>query len=294
MGKRQAGKTNRTIAMNKAPIAVIIPAHNEEAVIERTLRTLLRSAQPGEFLIYVVCNGCSDKTAERVRSSFPEVTVLELDEASKTVAINAGLQISHAAKVLLLDADIELCTNDARSLTSALDDPAVDAAIGHMEIDDSDSSWAVKSFYRIWAHQPYLKDGKFAAAIALSRAALDRIGELPKVTADDTYLRQMISKDNTAVLDQVHFRARVPKLVATLIRVRARVHRGNRELKQHLPDGSSPPEKRAWQFAGEICKRPALWLDVPCYLAISAASRFLTLKGTQSWERDLTTRNAVS
>jgi glycosyltransferase involved in cell wall biosynthesis len=280
--------------MNDAPTAVIIPAHNEEAVIERTLTTLLRSAKPGEFLVYVVCNGCGDETAKRVRNTFPEVTVLELTEASKTVAINAGLRASRAARVLLLDADIELCTQDARSLTSALDDPAVDAAIGHMEIDDSDSCWAVKSFYRIWAHQPYLKDGKFAAAIALSRSVLDRIGELPKVTADDTYLRQMISKDHTVVLDQVRFRARVPKLAATLIRVRARVHRGNRELRRHLPDGSSPPAKRGWQFAGEISKRPALWLDVPCYLAIAVASRFLAAKGPQSWERDLTTRNAVN
>ena len=280
--------------MNHDPIAVLIPAHNEEAVIERTLSTLLRSAKPGEFRIYVVCNGCSDETANRVRSNFPEVTVLELVEASKTAAINAGLRASSAANVLLLDADIELSTQGARSLANALDDPTVDAAIGHMEIDDSDSSWAVQSFYRIWAHQPYLKDGKFAAAIALSRSALDRIGELPNVTADDTYLRQIISKDNTAVLDQVRFRARVPKLAATLIRVRARVHRGNRELKRYLPDGSSPPEKRGWQFASEISKRPTLWLDVPCYLAIALASRFLAAKGAQSWERDLTTRNAVS
>ena len=280
--------------MSHDPIAVLIPAHNEEAVIERTLSTLLRSAKPVEFRIYVVCNGCSDETANRVHSNFPGVTVLELVEASKTAAINAGLRATRAAKVLLLDADIELSTQDARSLTSALDDPTIDAAIGHMEIDDSDSSWAVRSFYRIWAHQPYLKNGKFAAAIALSRSMLDRIGELPNVTADDTYLRQMISKDNTAVLDQVHFRARVPKSVTTLIRVRARVHRGNRELKRCLPDSSSPPEKRGWQFAGEIGKRPALWLDVPCYLAIAVASRFLAAKSSPSWERDLTTRNAVS
>ena len=63
---------------------VIVPAHNEEAVIGRTLRALLGSAAPGEFEVLVVCNGCTDRTAALVRSEFPSVRVLERSEASKT------------------------------------------------------------------------------------------------------------------------------------------------------------------------------------------------------------------
>ncbi|MGD9408165.1 MAG: glycosyltransferase, partial [Gammaproteobacteria bacterium] len=50
--------------MNRDLISVVIPAHDEEAVIQRTLGALLRSADPGEFEVIVVCNGCSDATAE--------------------------------------------------------------------------------------------------------------------------------------------------------------------------------------------------------------------------------------
>jgi glycosyltransferase involved in cell wall biosynthesis len=280
--------------MSDNVIAVIIPAHNEERVISRTLNTLLRNSRSGEFLTFVVCNGCNDETANRVRCNFPSVTVIELAEASKTAAINAGLRASGAAKFLLLDADIELSTSAARSLISALDAPAIEAAIGHMDIEDSDSSWPVQAFYRVWAHHPYLKNGKFAAVIALSRTALDRIGELPNVIADDAYLQRMIPNSKISVVDDVHFLARVPKTLPALIRVRSRVHRGNLELEHFLSASTSLPEKQHRNLAHEICKRPELWIDFLCYLAVTFASRILAAKGSQTWERDLTTRSTVS
>jgi glycosyltransferase involved in cell wall biosynthesis len=53
--------------MSSPTRSIVIPAHNEEAVIARTLATLLRTAMPREFEVIVVCNGCSDRTAETVR-----------------------------------------------------------------------------------------------------------------------------------------------------------------------------------------------------------------------------------
>jgi len=280
--------------MNGNRPAVIVPAHNEEVVITRTLTTLLRSAEPGEFEVFVVCNGCHDRTAERVRADFADVNVIELTEASKTAAINAGIQASNAPKVMLLDADIELSTDNARALINALDAPGIEAAIGHMSIDDSGSSWLVRSFYRVWAQHPYLKNGKFAAAIAISKSALDRIAELPSVVADDTYLQRMIPADRVAVVETVHFLARVPKSLRALIRVRSRIHRGNRELQQALPSHTQAPKRQARQLAGEVWQRPSLWLHVPCYLTVAVAARLLSTNGNQTWERDLTTRSTAS
>ncbi len=75
------------------PFSVIIPAHNEEAVIARCLSSLLEGAPSGtaeEVEVIVVCNGCDDHTAQVAREIAPRATVLEIPVASKVAALNAG------------------------------------------------------------------------------------------------------------------------------------------------------------------------------------------------------------
>ena len=48
-------------------VSFVIPAHNEEAVIGRCLTALLAGARRDELDIIVVCNGCTDRTAEVAR-----------------------------------------------------------------------------------------------------------------------------------------------------------------------------------------------------------------------------------
>lgn len=279
--------------MNNDSTAVIIPAYNEEAVIVGTLRSLLSDARPGEFEVVVACNGCTDRTPRLARSVHRDIRVIELTEASKTAAINAGLRSVRSSKVVLLDSDIQISTAACRLLIDALDEPGTDAAIGHMEINDHDCSGLVKAFYRVWRNHPYLSNGKFAAAFAVSRNALDRIGDLPAVIADDSYLQRMIPADRVAVVDGVKFTANVPRELPTLIRVRSRVYRGNLQLDRVAPLQSSSGNK-AWSgFLFATLKRPSSWPDIPVYLVVAVASKLLALKGTSGWERDGTTRQPV-
>jgi glycosyltransferase involved in cell wall biosynthesis len=277
--------------MNARRLSVVIPAHNEESVIGRTLRTLLREAHAGEFEIIVVCNGCNDETAACVRDRFPSVTVLEREEASKTAAINAGIEVASGDAVLLLDADIELTTDAARALFRAARRPGVDAAIGHMAADTEGAHWMVRAFYRVWMEHPYLRNGKFAAAIALSAAGLSRVGALPDVTADDAYLRNMIPAERVAVVDTVVFLVRAPRTVSSLVRIRSRSYRGNRELEAVEPGQGPDFSGEARGLARRIVARPALWPAACIYLAITLAARRLSRRDTsERWERDLTTR----
>ncbi len=62
--------------------SVVIAAHNEAAVIERCLASLLADAASGEFDVIVVANGCTDNTA-RLAERRPGVRVVEIPEASK-------------------------------------------------------------------------------------------------------------------------------------------------------------------------------------------------------------------
>lgn len=282
------------VPMSELSTTIIVPAHNEEAVIARTLSSVLREAKPAEFEVIVVCNGCNDRTAETVRRTFSTVHVLELSEASKTAAINAGLAAARGANVLLLDADIEIDTSAVRALVNALEAPAVEAAIGHIVIDTEGASWPVQAFYRVWSRHPYLSNGKFAAVIALSKDAVNRIGQLPRVVADDTYLRRQFPVENVAVVDDASFRVRVPRTLSALIRVRSRVHRGNREVDRLAPRPSDIPRERSLDLVREILSRPTLWVDATWYLTVSIAARLLAHRDQNSWGRDVTSRQAVS
>ena len=68
---------------------VIIPAHNEAAVIGPCIDAVLndRSALEGVEVI-VVCNGCTDETVDLAH--LRDVVVLEVSEASKAAALSAG------------------------------------------------------------------------------------------------------------------------------------------------------------------------------------------------------------
>jgi len=277
--------------MNAGRPSIVIPAHNEESVIGRTLSALLRGARADEFEVIVVCNGCSDDTAALVRDRFPSVTVMERDEASKTAAINAGIGRANGDAILLLDADIELDTGAARALFEAVRKPGVEAAIGHMVADTDGADWMVRAFYRVWMEHPYLRNGKFAAAIALSGAGLARIGALPRVTADDSWLRRVIPPARVAVVDPVRFLVRTPRTVRSLIRVRSRSYRGNRELDVVDVRSRSDLSGEARGLLRRVAARPALWPAACVYLAITLAARGLSRRGSGArWERDLTTR----
>ena len=75
--------------MDKLSVSIIIPAHNEAAAIEGTLGALLPEFTQGKNEIIVVCNACSDNTAEIV-SSHRDVILLLTEKASKTHALNLG------------------------------------------------------------------------------------------------------------------------------------------------------------------------------------------------------------
>ena len=50
-------------SVSEAVVSIVVPAHNEEAVIAANLRRLLEGSAPGEFDVVVVANACADGTA---------------------------------------------------------------------------------------------------------------------------------------------------------------------------------------------------------------------------------------
>src|SRR6476659_6853296 len=85
--------------------AVVIPAHDEAAVIGRCLRSIEAAVRERDLEVVVVCNGCADATAD-VAASFPWARVVEIDEASKPAALRAGDRAVSAFPRVYLDADV--------------------------------------------------------------------------------------------------------------------------------------------------------------------------------------------
>lgn len=100
-------------------LAVLIPAHNEAAVIARTLETLVPTLPPGSRVV-VVADNCTDDTAAIVRKCGGEV--IERTDAKhrgKGFALDFGLQ--HLAtnpphSVVFLDADCQVRPDTVRLL----------------------------------------------------------------------------------------------------------------------------------------------------------------------------------
>lgn len=107
-------KRSIQVTSNERPsVAVLVPAHDEQEIIEQTLKTVLPTLGTHDRLI-VIADNCSDETAAVARSiNCPNntVTVLERDEPDcrgKSYALEFGIQFlkkSPPDVVVVLDAD---------------------------------------------------------------------------------------------------------------------------------------------------------------------------------------------
>jgi glycosyltransferase involved in cell wall biosynthesis len=99
--------------------SIVVPAHNEERVLGRTLSALLADTSPSEFDVVVVANGCTDGTAEVARG-FGGVRVVETDVPSKSHALRLGDETAAGFPRVYLDADVVLPAAHVRALCAAL------------------------------------------------------------------------------------------------------------------------------------------------------------------------------
>jgi len=112
-------------------VAIVIAAHNEELVIEATIRSAARQV-PAQN-VFVACDGCTDRTVEIARAC--GATALDIrpnrGKAGAIRAIVEELQLARRFEVmLLLDADSQLHENYLRSGLPEFADPEVVAVAG--------------------------------------------------------------------------------------------------------------------------------------------------------------------
>jgi glycosyltransferase involved in cell wall biosynthesis len=274
---------------------VVIPAHNEAAVIARGLRRLGAGALPGELEVVVVCNGCDDDTATVARAAAPDAMVVELTEASKSAALNAGDERATRFPRFYVDADVEVSIEAVRATAAVLAQGDVLCAAPRPVFDLDDVPGFSRSFYTVLARMPFLSGpGVVGTGVyAMSRAGRERFGPFPPITADDQYVMDRFSERERRAVPDVTFVVHPPSTVRGLLNVRTRVYRGRRELRSRY----EPAEVLATgnrdalvRLARDRETRPA----VPVYVAVNVAARVQALRRWSGrWERDDSSRAGV-
>ncbi|MDX1944663.1 MAG: glycosyltransferase family 2 protein [Pirellulaceae bacterium] len=115
------GYARKPSAVTTAPsqLAILIPAHNESAVIARTLQTLLPTIPAGSRVL-VVADNCTDETAAIARDLGAEaIERFDAKLRGKGFALDFGLQHlaqNPPAAVVFLDADCQVSPDTVRLL----------------------------------------------------------------------------------------------------------------------------------------------------------------------------------
>jgi glycosyltransferase involved in cell wall biosynthesis len=293
-------------------MSVVIPAHNEEAVLPRLLSVLRADAT---LSVVVSANACTDNTVAVARAVGGDaVRVVATHIPSKTVALNAGdVAAGDLFPRAYVDADVIVSASTLRALADALtgvDGPFV--AAPRLRVDTSASSWPARAHYRIWALSDFRLAGHVGSGIyAVTEEGRARFGAFPDVIADDRYVQQLFSPAERITVD-AEFVVRAPATLRAHMRRATRIAAGNRQLLRRgevaraagtrsadLVAAAAPPaipRSTAYRnLLGRVAVRPHLWpsfliycvgYGVPLLLATLSERR-----GSQTgWNRDETSR----
>ena len=269
---------------NGAPVAsIVIPAHNESAVISRTLECLASPSSAGVIDVVVACNGCTDDTAARA-SAFGGVRVIERPEPSKVEALNAGDEAARVWPRIYLDADIDFPASAIPGLLRALASPGILAGRPPFEYETTGATAWVRAYFRARVRVPSLSLSLWGAGVfALSETGHARVGNFPEVIADDVYVDLKFTKSEKAFPLTPPVRVRTPRRASDLIRILTRARRGPAE--QGLDTGSSTLRALIATVRGP----QSLW-DATVYVAFTVVARRRARRRSATWERDRSSR----
>jgi cellulose synthase/poly-beta-1,6-N-acetylglucosamine synthase-like glycosyltransferase len=125
-------------------VAVIVAAHDEEAVIERRLENLLALDYPADRVELVVASDASsDRTnelVEGVAAREPRVRLLDCARGGKVAAQDRAVRETAGEVVAFSDANATWAPDALRRLVSALADPEVAYVCGRLRLEDAEGT----------------------------------------------------------------------------------------------------------------------------------------------------------
>jgi len=163
------------VASYRPKVAVLIPAYNEEKVIERTVRAALNSDY-SNLRVIVIDDGSRDRTLEVARSAFAKeeaqgkVLILSKANGGKAAALNYGIEHIQDAELFVgIDADTIIAGDAISRLVPHFINPKVGAIAGNAKVGNRVNLWTR------WQALEYITSQNF------ERRALDVLGAVSVV-----------------------------------------------------------------------------------------------------------------
>ncbi|MHB9159985.1 MAG: glycosyltransferase family 2 protein [Nitrosotalea sp.] len=150
-------------------VSIIVPAYNEEKVIERTIQALIDTKYPDKEII-VVDDGSKDKTWDIVDKYKKHVKALQKTNGGKASAINFGLAYSTGEIIVIVDADTIIGHDSLMHLVAGFSmDKNVAAVAGNIKVRNR-KNWLT------WCQAV-----EYVGGIQIARRALDAFGAIAVV-----------------------------------------------------------------------------------------------------------------
>ena len=276
----------------------MIPAHNEAQVIGRLLDSLLADSPEDDTDIVVVCNGCTDDTAQVAAARGPRVRVVEIPVPSKHVALRTGDDHARGFPRVYVDADVVIAGADVAALTEPLDDEAsgILATAPERQIPLAACSWRVRAYYQVWQRLPAVREGLFGrGVIAVSKAGHARIAALPPLMADDLAASLAFGPEERLIVDAARVVVQPPRTWPDLVRRRIRAAVSTAQVEQHQrPEEASARTSKA-DLIALLRGEPKLFPSVAVFVMAAVVARRKAEKAIQAqdfgtWLRDESSR----
>jgi cellulose synthase/poly-beta-1,6-N-acetylglucosamine synthase-like glycosyltransferase len=247
-------------------VSLIIPCHNEEEVIERTIHAFQKTTYPdGKKEVIIINDGSTDHTEEVVRrfaytvitegpisqveimpDGYRNITLINRKDGGhgKSFALNSGKKYAKGQAFFVIDADVQVNPDIFEKAVRHLADPKVDAVAGYVEV-----SWKKRNLlndmidFEYVIGQKILRRGYNVLGVhyiipggcgLFKRSAFDKIGDYHDDTlAEDTDITWRLI---TEAHGKIHFDPSIkvvadePGTILSLWNQRVRWARGNIEV----------------------------------------------------------------
>lgn len=133
-------------------VTILIPAHNEERLIQKKLENLAEVSYPREKMEVVLIDDCStDKTLEQVldftrsHPEFPIKVLAQTKRKGKAHALNRGLEVASSHIIIVTDADCFWQPDVLRIVLPYMSDATIGAISGRGVALNPKESWVTRA-----------------------------------------------------------------------------------------------------------------------------------------------------
>lgn len=226
--------------MRPAELGVVVPAHDGEKRLHRSLRALT-GQRDVRLSVVVAVNGPRDKSLDVAKWFAPDlrnrghrVAIVETG-VGRAMALNAAEKLLPETPRLFLDQDAILSPDAAKMLAETLrSGSGVHFAAPRLALPSGLPPLA-SAYFDFWRRLPYVVGSPVTiGAYAVSVDGRKRWGEFPALHSDDKFVRLHFALHERHVVDAT-YEVVLPLTTGAIVSARRRYLRGNRELASRYP-----------------------------------------------------------